>query len=69
MAKAKSGSKSALAKKQELEQDQTKTKIQCLEVDLEMPLSSIDWNYIALTITEIQSLVWFQILPANQKSS
>lgn len=65
----KPGSKSALAKKAELEADQTKTKLQCLEVDLESPLSSIDWNYIALTITEIDALVWFQVLPANQKSS
>lgn len=32
-------------------------------------MSSIDWNYIALTITEIDALVWFQVLPANQKSS
>lgn len=69
MAKAKPGNKSALAKKQELEQDQTKTKIQCLEIDLENPVSSIDWNYIALTITSIDALVWFQVLPANQKSS
>ena len=65
----KAGSKSALAKKAELEQDQTKTKLQCLEVDVESPLSSIDWNYVALTITEIDALVWFQVLPANQKSS
>ena len=43
MAKTKASSKSALAKKQELELDQTKTKIQNLEVDLESPLSSLDW--------------------------
>ena len=32
-------------------------------------MSSIDWNYIALTITEIDAMIWFQFLPANQKSS
>ena len=69
MAKTKASSKSALAKKQELELDQTKTKIQNLEVDLESPLSSLDWNYISMTIREIDALIWFQVLPANQKSS
>ena len=59
MAKVKAGSKSALAKKHEMEQDQTKTKLQCLEIDLEVPLSSIDWNYVALTISEIDAMVWF----------
>jgi hypothetical protein len=59
MAKSKPGSKSALAKKHDMEQDQTKSKLQCLEVDLESPLSSIDWNYVALTISEIDAMIWF----------
>ena len=59
MAKPKAASKSALAKKQDLEIDKTKSKIQSLEIDLENPLSSIDWNYISLTINEIDALVWF----------
>lgn len=69
MPKTKASNKSALARKQELELDQTKTKIQSLEVDLEAPLSALDWNYIALTIQEIDALIWFQVLPANHKSS
>ena len=59
MAKPSKGSKTALAKKQEMELDQTKTKIQSLEIDLESPISSLDWNQIALTIKEIDALVWF----------
>mmetsp|Transcript_1986 Transcript_1986/g.3495 ORF Transcript_1986/g.3495 Transcript_1986/m.3495 type:complete len:125 (+) Transcript_1986:910-1284(+) len=44
---------SALQKKQQIEQDQVKTRLQCLEVDLETPLSTVDWNNLSLIISEL----------------
>ena len=60
---------SAMAKKKLLEDDAEKTKIQCLEVNIADPLSTIDWQNMADIIREIQALAWIQLLPVDQKSS
>ena len=40
-----------------------------MEIDIETPLSYIDWSYMSLVIQEINGMGWFQILPVGQKSS
>lgn len=60
---------SAMAKKKMIEDDAEKTKIQCLEINIGDPLSTIDWQNMADIIREIQALAWMQILPVGQKSS
>jgi hypothetical protein len=52
-----------------MEMDAERTKLQCLQIDVESPLSTIDWANFALVIQEIKGLGWIQILPAGQKSS
>ena len=47
-----------MAKKKALEDDAEKTKIQCLEVNIADPLSTIDWQNMADIIREIQALAW-----------
>ena len=59
----------AYQKKKMMDDDQEKTKLQCLEVDIETPLSTIDWANFSLVINEIQGMGWFQVLPVGQKSS
>jgi|TARA_B110000305_G_C19394664_1_gene616791 hypothetical protein len=51
------------------EEDAEKTKLQCLEIDLESPLSTIDWGNFSMVLSEIQGMGWIQILPYGQKSS
>ena len=60
---------SAVQKKKMMEDDETKTRLQCLEVDIAQPLSSIDWNNLITIITEVSAMGWIQILPVGQKSS
>ena len=60
---------SAYQKKKMMEDDQEKTKLECLEIDIEMPLSTIDWANFSLVINEINGMGWVQILPVGQKSS
>ena len=45
------------------------SKLQCLEIDNENPLSQIEWKMFGQVIDEVQGLGWFQILPTGQKSS
>lgn len=52
-----------------MDDDQEKTKLQCLEVDLETPMSTIDWSNFSLVINEIKGMGWIQILPVGQKAS
>ena len=52
-----------------MEQDAERTKLQCLQIDVESPLSTIDWANFALVIQEIKGLGWVQMLPSGQKSS
>ena len=59
----------AYQKKKMMDDDQEKTKLQCLEVDIETPLSTIDWTNLSLVINEIKGMGWIQILPVGQKSS
>ncbi len=59
---------SAMAKKKMIEDDIERTKIQCLEINIADPLSTIDWQNMADIIREIQALAWVQILPIGQKS-
>ncbi len=49
----------AYQKKKMMDDDQEKTKLQCLEIDLEAPLSTIDWANFSLVINEIQGMGWF----------
>tara|TARA_B110000503_G_C6944533_1_gene328380 strand:+ start:374 stop:529 length:156 start_codon:yes stop_codon:yes gene_type:complete len=49
---------SAYQKKKLMEDDQEKTKLECLEVDIEMPLSTIDWANFSLVINEINGMGW-----------
>ena len=49
---------SPLVKKKMNEDDAEKTKIQCLEINIADPLSTIDWQNMADIIREIQALAW-----------
>lgn len=51
------------------EADAKKSKLQSLDVDIEMPLSTCDWNQFAMIIAETQGFGWVQLLPEKQKSS
>jgi hypothetical protein len=59
---------SAMAKKKMIDDDAERTKIQCLEINIVDPLSTIDWQNMADIIREIQALAWVQFLPVGQKS-
>lgn len=43
--------------------------LQCLDIDLKMPMSKVDWRNFADVLNEVQGLGWFQVLPVGQKSS
>lgn len=43
--------------------------LQCLEVDINEPLSREEWNNFIAVVEETQGLGWFQVLPVGQKSS
>lgn len=51
------------------EAETQKTKLYTLEVDIEAPLSHLDWTMLSLAVTETSGLGWFQILPEKCKSS
>ena len=56
---------SAFEKKKQLEEDQERTKLQCLEIDLATPLSTIDWQNLVHVLNEVNGIGWVQILPAR----
>lgn len=56
---------SALEKKKALEEDQERTKLQCLEVDLATPLSTLDWQNLVHVLGEVNGIGWVQVLPAR----
>ena len=60
-------SMSSLKKKKPVEEPECK--LQCLEIDLENPLSNIEWRNLAAVLNEVKGLCWFQILPVGQKCS
>ena len=35
-----------------------KSRLQCLEVDIENPLSTIDWTNFSMVINEVKGLGW-----------
>jgi ssDNA-binding Zn-finger/Zn-ribbon topoisomerase 1 len=43
--------------------------LQCLEIDINEPLSGEEWNNFTEVILETQAIGWFQVLPVGQKSS
>lgn len=43
--------------------------LQCLEIDIESPLTDVEWRNFAEVIDEVDGMGWFQILPVGQKSS
>lgn len=45
------------------------TRLQCLEIDNKEPLSTLDWQQMALIINEVSALAWVQVLPAGMKAS
>jgi hypothetical protein len=45
------------------------TKLYSLEIDLEAPLSHLDWTQFVFVVLETKGLGWFQILPEKCKSS
>lgn len=49
--------------------DENVSKLQCLEIDLEQPLATVEWKNMAEVVNEVMGLSWFQILPVGQKSS
>ena len=49
---------SAMAKKKQLEEDSEKTKIQCLDINVAEPLSTIDWHHMSEIIKEISAMSW-----------
>ena len=55
----------AFEKKKMMDEDQEKTRLQSLEVDLETPMSTIDWANFTLVINEIKGMGWIQILPVG----
>lgn len=57
-------------KKGEPEKEKEKeAKLQCLEIDLQEPLTPEEWQNFAQVIDETKGLGWFQVLPVDQKSS
>jgi len=55
--------------KKRRKEDEHPCRLQCLEIDLESPLSDIEWRNFADVINEVAGLGWFQVLPVGQKSS
>ena len=55
--------------KESQKQEEVEAKLQCLEIDNENPISSVEWKTLAQVIDEVSGLGWFQILPVGQKSS
>lgn len=60
---------SALQQAAQEEFDKEHSSLQCLEVDLASPLSTLDWRNFTNIIKETKALGWVQILPTYQKSS
>lgn len=60
---------SALQQKKLKDEDKQITKLQSFEIDIDCPLSIIDWTNIANLVPEINALAWVQILPTGQKSA
>ena len=56
---------SQAVKEKQSKLENSHTKLQCLEMNTETPLSSLDWNQIATIILETQALTWVQILPVS----
>lgn len=56
---------SQAVKEKQQKAENTHTKLQCLEINTETPLSSLDWNQISSIILETQALTWVQILPVG----
>lgn len=44
-------------------------KLQCLEIDIETPLTDVEWRNFAEVVDEVDGVGWFQVLPVGQKSS
>ena len=42
-----------------MEDDQEKTNLQCLSINVENPLSTIDWSNLSTVINEISGMAWF----------
>lgn len=63
--------KSTIKQKQEEEKGdpEHEPKLQCLEIDIEEPLTREEWNNFIAVVEETQGLGWFQVLPVGQKSS
>ena len=49
---------SAVAKKKQLEEDAEKTKVQCFEINIAEPLSTLDWHHMSEIIKEIKAMAW-----------
>lgn len=60
---------SAAQKKEKEEKMMTSTKLQCLEIASDDPLSPCDWKHMATIVQEASAITWVQILPVGQKSS
>jgi hypothetical protein len=45
-------------KKKMLEVDLEFTKLQNLEIDIETPLSTLDWQNVSFVVTKVKALVW-----------
>ena len=59
----------AAQKKKREDKLQVSTKLQCLEIDTEAPLSPCDWKHISTLVDEIKAMAWVQVLPVGVKSS
>ena len=46
-----------------MQEDLEKTKLQRLEIDIENPLSTIDWQNFCNVLGEVKGLGWVQFLP------
>jgi hypothetical protein len=42
-----------------MDEDISKTKLQCLEIDIELPLSILDWTHFLNVISQCKGLGWF----------
>jgi len=62
--------KESLKKQEEEEAASAKiSALQSLKIDIEKPLSKVDWNCFAKIINEVQGLGFVQVLPTGQKAS
>lgn len=56
-------------KKDKKKKEKEESKLACLEVNIEEPINTIEWQNMSEVLNLSQGLAWFQVLPVGFKSS